>query len=56
LTLSAPIGSEVLLFAIGPDEVGDLRCVISGGVIPTPGIISYNANPYPEVECLVLIN
>lgn len=53
--LRLPAGSEIVLLADGPEELGDLRCRISGESIPTPGITSYDPNPYPQVECQVIV-
>ncbi len=54
-TVQAESGSEVLLLADGLDEYGDLRCRISGQGIPDPGIVDYDPNPYPQVECPLLV-
>jgi hypothetical protein len=55
LTVQAPVGSELRILADGVEEFGDLRCQISGEVVPTPGISDYDSNPYPQVECLLLV-
>ncbi|MCS6841329.1 MAG: hypothetical protein NZ699_08830 [Roseiflexus sp.] len=44
---------DVRLTALGREEFGDLRCRITGDAVPSPGIVDYDASPYPSVECAV---
>lgn len=55
ITVQVLIGSEARILADGIEENGDLRCQITGDLVPTPGIIDYDPNPYPQVECLLLV-
>lgn len=55
ITVQVLIGSDARILADGIEENGDLRCQITGDLVPTPGIIDYDPNPYPQVECLLLV-
>lgn len=53
VTIQVAFDLDVRLTAAGTAEFGDVRCQITGDAIPTPGIVQYDSNPYPAVECVV---
>ncbi len=53
-TIQVAFDLDVRLVASGTEEFGDVRCQITGDAIPTPGIVDYDSNPYPSVECVII--
>ncbi|PMP78916.1 MAG: hypothetical protein C0183_15285 [Roseiflexus castenholzii] len=53
-TIEVAFDLDVRLIAAGTAEFGDVRCQITGDAVPTPGIVDYDSNPYPSVECVVV--
>lgn len=52
-TIQVAFDLDVRLTAAGTEEFGDVRCQITGDAVPTPGIVDYDSNPYPSVECVI---
>lgn len=53
LTIQVAFDLDVRLTATGVEEFGDVRCQITGDAVPNAGIVDYDPNPYPSVECVV---